>query len=498
MITKFSIQASYRPNKKKAWQAQSLRPSKHPKLRIEMKNQTAAKIEESRIEPSTTASAPAAGWRKYINNLIATELSSLSRYFDRTIQWKRRAEDPGHLLYALECNKKAEAQSIEALRAIPRGNETLILINGNINHDFNIEGTLRTLRPNLRRCDRITIVAYNPYLKPIYQLANALGIRKGKVPETFVTCTDINNMAKLAGFEIVRARNCAYSPWKMLGLGDFINTALPAIPLIRHLSLTSVITLRPLEQSPSKPSLSVVIPARNERGNIENALIMLDELRDIDLEIIFVEGHSNDGTWEEIERVSKAYADKYAIKCFKQTGKGKADAVRLGFAHADKDLLTILDADLTMPPERLRSFYDAYCSGKADFVNGSRLVYPMEGQAMRPLNHLGNIFFAKALSFVLGASIGDSLCGTKLLSRRDYDRFCKWRADFGDFDPFGDFELLFPAAQLGLGIVDVPIRYKDRTYGSTNISRFRHGIMLLKMTAVGLFRLKLGRLPHVS
>lgn len=460
-----------------------------------MKNQTALKIDESPIQTNTLASPPDQGWRKYVNNLISTELSTLSRYFDQTIQWARRTEDPGHLLHALDCESKMEADSLERLKTAPRGKNTLILINGNINHDFNIEGTLRTLRPNLRRCDRLTIVAYNPYLKPIYQLANLWGVRKGKIPETFVTCTDINNMAKLAGFEIVRVRNCAYSPWRLLGVGDLINKLLPATPLLRHLSLTSVITLKPVEQSSIRPGLSVVIPARNERGNIENALIQLEELRDIDLEVIFVEGHSKDGTWEEIERVTKAYASKFSIKCFKQTGKGKADAVRLGFAHAEKDLLTILDADLTMPPERLRSFYDAYCSGKADFINGSRLVYPMEGQAMRPLNHLGNIFFAKALSFVLGASIGDSLCGTKLLSRTDYDRFRKWRADFGDFDPFGDFELLFPAAQLGLGIVDVPIRYKDRTYGTTNISRFRHGIMLLKMTGIGLFKLRFGRLP---
>jgi glycosyltransferase involved in cell wall biosynthesis len=175
-----------------------------------------------------------------------------------------------------------------------------------------------------------------------------------------------------------------------------------------------------------------------------------------------------------------------------QTGKGKSDAVRLGFSKARNDIVTILDADLTMPPEMLERFYDAYCEGLADFVNGSRLTYPMEGNAMRFLNRLGNIFFAKALSFVLGVRLGDSLCGTKLLTRRDYERMCQWRNDFGDFDPFGDFELLFPAATLGLGIIDVPVRYRDRVYGSTNIRRFYHGWILLKMTWTGFYRIRLG------
>jgi glycosyltransferase involved in cell wall biosynthesis len=188
--------------------------------------------------------------------------------------------------------------------------------------------------------------------------------------------------------------------------------------------------------------------------------------------------------------VAVAYRHRFEIKTFKQTGKGKADAVRLGFAHATQHLLTILDADLTMPPEMLGRFYQAYCDGHGDFVNGSRLTYPMEGQAMRFLNRLGNVFFAKVLSWILDARLGDSLCGTKLLTRHDYQRMIAWRRHFGDFDPFGDFELLFPAAVLGLGIVDVPVRYLARSYGSTNIHRFRHGFQLLRMTMIGLVRIK--------
>jgi hypothetical protein len=144
----------------------------------------------------------------------------------------------------------------------------------------------------------------------------------------------------------------------------------------------------------------------------------------------------------------------------------------------------------------LGRFYQAYCDGHGDFINGSRLVYPMEGEAMRFLNRLGNVFFAKLLSWILDSQVGDSLCGTKLLTRHDYLRMMAWRKDFGDFDPFGDFELIFPAAILGLGMTDMPVRYLARTYGATNILRFRHGLQLLKMTAIGLVRVKLGLRSH--
>jgi glycosyltransferase involved in cell wall biosynthesis len=237
-----------------------------------------------------------------------------------------------------------------------------------------------------------------------------------------------------------------------------------------------------------------VIPARNERGNIEAALQRLPDFGGARIEVLFVEGHSTDGTWEEIQRVIEKFSGRLECKAFQQTGVGKADAVRLGFSHATGEVLTILDADLTMPPELLPRFYDAYCRGDADLINGSRLVYPREGKAMRSLNVLGNLFFTKTLSWIMGARLTDVLCGTKLFARHDYERFRRWRDDFGDIDPFGDFELLFPAAVLGLGIIDVPIRYRDRTFGTTQIHRFRHGWELLQMTAIAVLRLKISRL----
>ena len=441
-------------------------------------------------DPDLAAAAPS--WKLYVNAFLAGELSTLTRYYDRLIQWLPREDDKGMLLAAMDAPIKQSIGRHDPFPDLSGENEkrTAILVNGTFNHDFDIQGLLVQLKSNLSRTSRVIVVLYNPYLRWLYNLANRLGIRKGELPTTFITQIDLQNLVKVAGYEIVRQRLALYFPWKMLGLGNTINRVFPLVPLVRWLSLTSIVVLRPLTP-PSRPGISCVIPARNERGNIENALKRFPELG-CDTEIIFVEGHSNDGTWEEIQRVRAVYGDRYRIQALQQAGKGKADAVRLGFAHATQPLLLILDADLTMPPEMLGRFYEAYCQGYGDFINGSRLVYPMEGEAMRFLNRLGNIFFAKMLSAILDQRIGDSLCGTKLLTRSDYRRVEAWRRDFGDFDPFGDFELLFPAAVLGLGTVDIPVRYLARTYGETNIRRFRHGLLLLKMTWVALIRIKVG------
>jgi hypothetical protein len=438
------------------------------------------------------AAISAPRWKKYVNAFLARELSTLTRYYDRVIQWLPRENDTGMLLAAIDAPMKETVGRDDIFPDLSGETEqrTAVLVNGAFNHDFDIQGLLVQLRPKLSRTSRVIAVLYNPYLRWTYNLANRLRIRKGELPSTFVTRVDLQNIVKVSGYEMVRQRLAAYCPWKMLGLGNAINRILPLVPLVRWLSLTSIVVLRPIPPQ-SRPGISCVIPARNERGNIENALKRFPDLG-CPTEIIFVEGHSNDGTWEEIQRVTALYQNRFRIQTLQQSGKGKADAVRLGFARATQPLLVILDADLTMPPEMLGRFYGAYCHGYGDFINGSRLVYPMEGEAMRFLNRLGNIFFAKMLSAILDQRIGDSLCGTKLLTRSDYQRMVVWRKDFGDFDPFGDFELLFPAAVLGLGIVDIPVRYLTRTYGETNIQRFRHGLLLLKMTWIGLIRIKLG------
>jgi glycosyltransferase involved in cell wall biosynthesis len=236
------------------------------------------------------------------------------------------------------------------------------------------------------------------------------------------------------------------------------------------------------------PTVSVVVAARNESGHIDELMARIPEMGG-GTEIVFVEGNSTDDTYAAIERAIAANPAHNA-KLFKQTGKGKGDAVRKGFDAATGDILMILDADITVPPEDLPRFFDAIASGRSEFVNGVRLVYPMEEDAMRFANLVGNKFFSAAFSWLLGQPIRDTLCGTKVLWRKDYERIAHNRAYFGDFDPFGDFDLLFGAARLNLRITEVPIRYRARRYGETNIQRWRHGWLLLKMVVFAARRIK--------
>jgi glycosyltransferase involved in cell wall biosynthesis len=241
--------------------------------------------------------------------------------------------------------------------------------------------------------------------------------------------------------------------------------------------------------APRQATVSVIVPTRNEAGNVQ-AAIARTPLLGTRTELIFVEGGSTDGTWDTIQAAIKDYSGPLELSAYQQQGKGKADAVRLGFSKATGDILMILDADLTVPPEELPVFYDVMVRGLGDYVQGTRLVYPMDPGAMRFFNKLGNIAFSQLFTYLLGQPIKDTLCGTKVLWRRDYERIAAGRKFFGDFDPFGDFDLIFGAAKLNLKIVEIPVRYHERVYGETNISRWKHGWLLLKMSGVAARKLR--------
>ena len=432
----------------------------------------------------------------YISSLIAAEINRFSKYYESALQVLPIKDGTNEVFDNVVCDAKAVLNDISELSPLEDTARRVLVLDGNFNHDEDIQKLLNEMYPKMGRGDRVVAVLCNPYFRWINKLVSFIKKAPHSEQVTFITKADINNLNKLCGYETVRLRNIGFVPFSLFGVGDVINKLLAAMPLLKWLSIASIVVLRPIKQFDSKPSLSIIIPARNESGNIENGLKRLPKMAGIDLEVIFVEGNSTDDTWEEIQRVV-ALDDYKHLNCLalQQPGKGKKDATMTGFDAASKDLVTVLDADLTMPPESLPRFYEAYRSGQADMINGTRLMYPMEDEAMRVLNRLGNVFFAKALSSILAVSIGDSLCGTKLFSRRDHHRYLRWLEDFGDFDPFGDFQMLFPGAELCLGTVDVPVVYKARTYGSTNINRFRDGSILLKMTAQGFAKITLGAIP---
>ncbi|MGI9382762.1 MAG: glycosyltransferase [Methyloligellaceae bacterium] len=364
-----------------------------------------------------------------------------------------------------------------------------IVLSDTMGYLHDCEAMLATLQ-GLCNSDTRIVVAYHCHLwDPVLKFGEMVGLRMPTPAPNWLDMGDISNFLELAGFETVKKEWRLLLPKRLWGIGAVVNRFMAPLPLIRRLNLRHYVVGRSLIKAERRPhSATVVIPCRNERGNIEPAVQRLPRFCD-DLEIIFIEGHSQDGTWEEILRVKEAYPD-LDIKAMKQSGKGKGDATHTAFDAAGGEILMILDADLTVPPEDIPKFYDAVCSGQGEYVNGTRLIYPMEGEAMRFLNYLANRTFANIFTYLLNQPLSDTLCGTKVLRKKHYDWIVANRSYFGDFDPFGDFDLIFGAAKLNLKFVEVPIRYADRTYGSTQISRFTHGWLLLKMVVYAFRKLK--------
>jgi SAM-dependent methyltransferase len=353
-----------------------------------------------------------------------------------------------------------------------------------------IDGTLTLVHQLCAPSTRIIIAYYSHLWEPILKLGEILKLKSRQSQINYIATVDFLNLMDLADFEVISQEQRQLVPLRWFGIGPFINRYIAPLPGIRQLCLRTYIVGRPVRQFPDRKfSASVLIPCRNEKGNIENAILRMPKFGSAQ-EILFVEGNSSDGTFEECERVRDAYKDSWDIKVLKQDGKGKGDAVRKGFAAATGDVLMILDADLTMPPEALPKYHAVIETGKAEFVNGTRLIYPMEEEAMRPLNLIANRFFAYLFSYLVNTRLTDTLCGTKVLLRKDYEVLARERGYFGNFDPFGDFDLIFGAAKQNLKIIETPIHYKARTFGETQISRFRDGWLLLKMVWFAYRKLK--------
>ena len=383
---------------------------------------------------------------------------------------------------------EGDIEDDKVLKSLPGPFDT-ILIADTLGSLDDCQRLLENLHKHCSRETRVIIVYFSHLWYPALRIGEMLKLRMPQPAQNVLSPADIRSLAALADFETVKSEIRMLSPFRMFGLGRLLNQFLAPFPLIRQVCLRHYSVCRSLRcVNDGASSATVVVPARNERGNIEAAVQRIPRFVE-NLEIIFVEGHSKDGTWEEIQRVIAAYP-QCDIKAIKQPGKGKADAVFAAFEAASGDVLMILDADLTMPPEQLPKFWEALSSGKGEFVNGSRLVYPMENDAMRFLNLIANKAFSLIFSWLLSQRLTDTLCGTKVLRRTDYARLKAGRAYFGDFDPFGDFDLIFGASKLNLKIIEMPIRYSSRTYGETQISRFRHGLMLLRMVVFAFLRIK--------
>lgn len=362
-----------------------------------------------------------------------------------------------------------------------------IIVSDTLNFAADVEQLLERLQAVSTPRTRLIVNFHNNLWYPFFKIAAWLGLQSRQPQSSWLSRHDVGALLDLAGWETIKNQARLLWPVGTPLVAPLLNRWFAPLFPWACCAIFTIARPRPTP-APQPLSVSVLVPARNEAGNIEAAVRRTPQMGAW-TELIFVEGNSTDHTWAEIQRVQAAHPDR-RIRILQQPGKGKGDAVRAGYAVAEGEVLMILDADLTMPPEELPKFYHAIASGRAEFANGSRLVYPMEKQAMQFLNMVANHCFGHLFSWMLGQRLKDTLCGTKVLRREHYLKIVANRAYFGDFDPFGDFDQLFGADKLNLKIVDIPIRYRDRTYGSTNISRWRHGLLLLRMVLFAARKLR--------
>lgn len=368
-----------------------------------------------------------------------------------------------------------------------------IVASDTIGYTEDVEDLFRKLHTITDSHSRIVITQYNQLWEPLLELGSKLKLRIKSPIQNWLSLNDIENLLYLAGFETIKRGNKLLLPIYIPLLSAFLNKYLVNIFPFNKLGLVNYLVARPITSKTSyatdTPSVSIIVAARNEAGMIQK---IIDELPFLGnrTELIFVEGHSIDNTQEAIKKTIAEYKGNKILKFSVQNGKGKGDAIRKGFDMATGDILMIYDADMTVPPEEIPKFYNAIAENKGEFINGSRLVYPMEKESMRTLNYFGNKFFSLAFSWLLGQRIKDTLCGTKVLWKNDYEDIKTNRHFFGNFDPFGDFDLLFGAAKLNRKIIDLPVHYKERTYGTTNIQRWKHGWLLLKMVKFAMKKIK--------
>lgn len=355
-----------------------------------------------------------------------------------------------------------------------------ILLKNTIGDLEDIQETFTQLSKKAKPEDRLMVTYYNHLWEPILKLASWLGWRKRIDEQNWVSNQDLVNLLSLSGWETISHRTRLLLPVYIPFISNFVNSVVAPLPIINSFCLLTWAIARPKQTTRKEYSVSIIVAARNEEKNISKIVPSIPKFGKWQ-EVVFVEGHSRDNTWAEIQKVVSK-KNRIKVQAHRQKGTGKGDAVRLGFDVAKGELLMILDADLTVNPKDLPKFYEVLASGVGEFVNGSRLVYPMEREAMQTLNKIGNVLFGLLFSWILGQRFTDTLCGTKVVLANDYQRIKKGRHFFGNFDPFGDFDLIFGAVKQNLKVIEVPVRYRERRYGTTNISRFKHGWLLIKMT----------------
>jgi hypothetical protein len=337
---------------------------------------------------------------------------------------------------------------------------------------------------------RIFIDFYNPLWNPLIKIGEKTGLKMPENTRNWLSIDDLENFLYISGYQVIKRKYLMFFPKFIPVISYILNKFIGNLPFLRRLSLNHIVVARPSRplDNPETKKCSVVITCRDEEGNIEGLVTRMPKMGN-NTEIIFVEGHSRDNTVTKIKEVIAKYPEK-DIKMLKQKGIGQGDAFRYGFDEALGDFVIWLEADLTTPPEEAIHFWNAYLNNQGEYVNGSRFIYKMEKSAMPLLNFLGNRFFGILFTTLLKQRFTDTLCGFKAISKKNYIKIRKQIDFFGDFDPFGDFELIFGAIKNNLKVAEIPVHYQPRQYGESKaygqsfFSFMKHAWLLIRMSYI--------------
>ena len=365
-----------------------------------------------------------------------------------------------------------------------------IIISGIVGMVDNIQILLGRIKKWVSPDTRVFVDFYNPMWYPFIKFGEKIGLKMPEMIKNWLSVDDIENFLYISGYQVIKRKYLMFFPKNIPLITYILNKFIGNLPFIRRFSLSSVVITRPLVPWPDKEikSCSVVITCRDEEGNIEGLVTRIPKMG-WNTEIIFVEGHSKDNTVAKINEMIKKYPDK-DIRMLKQKGIGQGDAFRYGYDEAKGDFVIWLEADLTTPPEEAKLLWDAYINNIGEYVNGSRFIYKMEKNAMPLLNFLGNRFFGVLFTSLLKQRFTDTLCGFKGISKKNYVKIRQQIDFFGDFDPFGDFELIFGAIKNNLKVAEIPVHYKPRQYGESKaygksfFSFMKHGFLLVRMSII--------------
>lgn len=341
-----------------------------------------------------------------------------------------------------------------------------------VDHVYDVVDVFTSLRRFCHPTTRIILTTISPWWEPILSLMEKLSAKMPEGPHNFIEKRILGNMIEMVGFSVSYSGYLLLFPKWIPILSYIMNSIGVRIWGLNRLSAVQYMIIQPEFKKTFDLGLgcSVIIPCHNEEDNIESAVRRIPSMGK-ETEIIVVNDGSTDGTAEKVRALQKEISNLKLVDYSPNRGKGQA--VKQGFDAATQEVIMILDADVSTPPEELPRFFEPLNRGVCQFVNGTRMVYPMEEQAMRTVNLFFNKMFGYMMSFITQQTLTDTLCGTKALYRSDYKRM-QW-----GIDRWGDFDLLFGAAKMGSKIMEVPVHYLTRQSGESKMKSLKHGIHLL-------------------